>query len=80
MRPKLTVGQTVEVRCDFLRDGARVHDWLAGQVVQADYRMVAVKFETDVFSRNGWRIPDRVLWCAHGSPSLRVVVNTETGR
>jgi hypothetical protein len=70
-RAKFVVGEQVEMRCDHLRDGKRVNDWLAGRVVQVDRRMVAVQFETDVYSSNGWRIPDRVLWCAHGSPNLR---------
>lgn len=70
-RTKFSVGEQVEVRCDHLRDGQRVRDWLAGQVVQVDHRMAAVRFETDVFSSNGWAVPDRVLWCAHGSPNIR---------
>ena len=71
MRAKFVVGEQVEMLCDHLRDGQRVNDWLAGIVVQADYRMAAVKFDTDVFSSNGWLIPDRTLWCAHGSRHLR---------
>ena len=70
-REKFSVGDQVEMRCDHIRDGARVNGWLAGAVVQADHRMVAVRFNADVFSSNGWRIPDRILWCAHGSPNLR---------
>jgi hypothetical protein len=54
-----------------VKDGKPIEDWLAGTVVEADHRMAAIKFETDVFSSNGWRIPDRILWCAHGSPNLR---------
>ena len=68
---KFAVGETVEMLCDHIRDGRRVNDWLPGRVVGADNRMVAVKFETDVFSSNGWRIPDRILWCAHGSKNIR---------
>jgi len=68
---KFTVGEKVEMLCDHLRGGQRVNDWVAGVVVQVDHRMVAVKFETDVFSSNGWRIPDRTLWCAHGSRNIR---------
>ena len=48
-----------------------MNDWLAGTVVQADNRMLAVQFDTVVFSSNGWLIPDRILWCAHGSPNIR---------
>jgi hypothetical protein len=70
-RQKFTVGERVELRCDHIRDGQRVNDWLAGTVVEVDRRMLAVKFETNVFSSNGWLIPDRLLWCAHGSPNLR---------
>jgi len=70
-RAKFVVGEQVEVRCDHIRDGQRVHDWLTGRVVQVDHRMAAVRFETDVFASNGWAILDRVLWCAHGSPNIR---------
>lgn len=72
-REKFSVGEKVEMRCDHARAGQRVNDWLAGVVVEADPRMMAVRFETDVFSSNGWRIPDRILWCAHGSPNVRRV-------
>jgi hypothetical protein len=70
-RSKFSVGDQVELRCHHLRDGRTVRDWLAGRVVEADQRMIAVKFETDVFASNGWLIEDRILWCAHGSPNLR---------
>jgi hypothetical protein len=33
--------------------------------------MVAVKFNQEVFANNGWAIPDRTLWCTHGSRHLR---------
>ncbi|MGH2522260.1 MAG: hypothetical protein ACRDH2_07125 [Anaerolineales bacterium] len=70
-REKFTIGEPVEMLCDHLRDGRRVNDWLAGRVVQLDHRMVAVKFDTEVFASNGWPIPDRTLWCAHGSRHVR---------
>jgi hypothetical protein len=70
-RSKFKVGDQVEMRCYHVRDGKTVHDWLAGRVVQADARMLAVMFDTDVYANNGWRIEDRTLWCAHGSPNLR---------
>lgn len=70
-RRKFLVGEHVEVFCDHIRDGQRIRDWLPGQVVQVDRRMAAVRFETDVFSSNGWLIPDRTLWCAHGSRHIR---------
>src|SRR5688500_9136380 len=70
-RAKFSVGEAVEMRCTHLRDGQRVVDWLPGRVTQADARMVAVVFETDVFANTGWRIPDRTLWCTHGSQNLR---------
>ena len=63
--------------CDYVHNGQRVTDWLIGTVVQADYRLVAVRFEVDVFSSNGWRIPDRTLWGAHGSRNLRRVTEGE---
>ena len=70
-RSKFSVGETVEMLCDHIRDGKRVNGWLRGRVVEADHRMAAVKFEADVFSSNGWRIPDGILWCAHGSKNIR---------
>jgi len=70
-RSKLTVGEQVEVRCHHRRANQVVRDWLAGVVVKVDARMAAIRFETDVFSNAGWLIPDRTLWCAHGSPNLR---------
>jgi hypothetical protein len=70
-KDKFRVGDSAEVKCVHVRDSVQVEDWLAGTVIEADYRMAAVKFETDVYSSNGWRIQDRVLWCAHGSPNIR---------
>lgn len=72
-RVKLTVGENVEVRCYHRQGEQVVNDWLAGRVVQVDRRMAAIRFDTDVYSSNGWLIPDRTLWCAHGSPNLRRV-------
>jgi hypothetical protein len=57
--------------CQHRRGTETATDWLAGQVVQADHRMVAVRFETDVFTNTGWPVPDRTLWCTHGSRHLR---------
>src|SRR5262245_48664303 len=68
---KFVVGEQVEVRCDHIANGQRVNGWLKGIVVQADYRMAAVRFEPDVFTSDGQRVPDRILWCAHGSPNIR---------
>lgn len=48
-----------------------VVEWLTGEVVQADHRMVAVRFNQTVFTANGFPAPDNVLWAAHGSPNLR---------
>jgi len=70
-REKFSVGDQVEVLCEHVRGDERVNGWLAGSVVAADHRMAAVRFATDVFSSNGWLIPDRTLWCAHGSRNLR---------
>jgi hypothetical protein len=70
-RIKFEIGEKVELRCYFVRDQQIVHDWLAGVVVRAEARMLAVEFDADVFSNNGWRIPERILWCTHGSPNLR---------
>jgi hypothetical protein len=70
---KFQVGETVEMLCDHVVGGQRANGWLPGRVVQADRRMVAVQFDTDVFASTGWPIPDRVLWCAHGSRHIRRV-------
>jgi hypothetical protein len=70
-KAKYEVGEAVEVMCGHIQDGKQVHDWLAGVVVQADHRMAAVKFDTDVYSSNGYPIQDRILWCAHGSRHIR---------
>jgi len=70
---KFVVGERVEVLCDHIEDSQRVNGWLAGQVIQADRRMVAVLFDpgTEVFTSNGYPVPDRTLWCAHGSRNIR---------
>lgn len=70
-RAKFEVGELVEMRCLHRRDGQVVLDWLPGSVVAADYRMLGVRFETAVFANSGLAIPDRTLWCTHGSPHLR---------
>jgi hypothetical protein len=68
---KYTIGDRVEVQCSHLDGGAWVHGWVAGVVIESDYRMAAVQFECEVLSSNGWRIPDRTLWLAHGSRNIR---------
>ena len=68
---KFVVGEDAEVRCEHIADGKRAHGWLKGKVVQADFRMAAVQFGTDVFTSTGQPVPDRILWCAHGSPNIR---------
>lgn len=70
-KEKFVAGEQAEVKCFHVRDGQVVEDWLAGRVVEADYRMAAVKFDTEVYSSNRQRMPDRILWCAHGSPNIR---------
>jgi len=70
-KEKFEVGENAEVRCRHVAGGRHVEGWLAGKVIAADHRMAAVQFETDVFSSNGFRIPDRTLWCAHGSRNIR---------
>ena len=77
-KEKFSVGDTAEVKCRHIANGNIVEGWLAGVVVEADHRMAAVKFETDVYSSNGWRIPDRILWCAHGSPNIRRPTNSNS--
>ena len=71
MREKFRVGEQVEMLCRHVRDGQATLDWLAGRVVQTDSRMVAVCFDTPVYSNDGWLVPDRTLWCTHGSRHLR---------
>jgi hypothetical protein len=70
-RARFEPGEAVEMLCDHVRGGRRVVDWLPGQVVSADQRMVAVRLTADVFSNTGWPVPDRTLWCTHGSRKLR---------
>jgi hypothetical protein len=70
-RAKFELGETVEMRCLHQRGGQVVLDWLPGVVTAADYRMVGVRFETTVYANTGQPIPDRTLWCTHGSPNLR---------
>jgi hypothetical protein len=65
------VGDVVEILCDHNRDDVRVNDWLQGVVVQADYKMVAVQFNQDVYLTDGWMVPDRVLWSRQGSDKIR---------
>lgn len=71
MRAKYSAGERVEMYCEHMRAGQRQTAWLEGQVVTADHRLVAVRFETDVFTNTGWPVPDRTLWCTHGSRHLR---------
>jgi hypothetical protein len=71
VREKFSIGEAAEVFCRHIAGDRRVEGWLAGKVVSADHRMVAVQFATDVFSSHGIRIPDRTLWCAHGSRNIR---------
>ncbi|MBI3176889.1 MAG: hypothetical protein HYZ35_02760 [Chloroflexi bacterium] len=68
---KFAVGEKVEMLCRHIANGRPAEGWLAGTVVEADHRMAAVKCEADVYSSNGWLIPDRILWCAHGSRNIR---------
>lgn len=79
IRDRFAIGEHVEVLCDHVRAGRRVNDWLAGTVVEADRRMAAVRFESDVYSSNGWPIPERILWCAHGSRNIRRVESERPG-
>jgi hypothetical protein len=76
-RVKFAVGEVVEMRCAHRRDGRLVTDWLAGTVSAADQRMLAVRFEAEVFVA-GQRIPDQTLWCTHGSRNLRRLSESAT--
>lgn len=65
------VGNLVDVLCDHMLGDQRVNDWLQGVVVQADYKMVAVQFNQDVYLTDGWMVPDRVLWARQDSDKIR---------
>ena len=66
------VGDLVEVYCDHDNEqGERVQGWLAGVVVQANDKMVAVQFQQNVYLTHGWMVPDRVLWCPQNSKQIR---------
>ena len=65
------VGDMVEILCDHMQDDQRVNDRLQGVVVQADYKLVAVQFNQDVYLTDGWMVPDRVLWSRHDSDKTR---------
>lgn len=77
---KFQVGDLVDVLCDHNRQDQRVRDWLQGVVVQADEKMIAVQFLTDVYLTDGWMVPDRVLWCRQGSESVRPTTRRRMGR
>jgi hypothetical protein len=70
-RQKFRTGEQVQMLCYHRREGRVAHDWLSGTVIQTDDRMLAVRFDVDVYSNQGWPVPDRILWCAHGSPRIR---------
>lgn len=68
---RYNVGDMVEVLCDHMDGEQRVNDWLQGVVVQADYKMVAIQFNQDVYLTDGWMVPDRVLWTRQDSDKIR---------
>ncbi len=68
---KYDVGDLVEILCDHMQGEQRVNDWLQGVVVQADYKMVAVQFNQDVYLTDGWMVPDRVLWTRQDSDKIQ---------
>ena len=68
---KYDVGDLVDVLCDHMIGEQRVNDWLQGVVVQADYKMVAIQFNQDVYLTDGWMVPDRVLWTRQDSDKIR---------
>ncbi|MBI3761178.1 MAG: hypothetical protein HY260_04865 [Chloroflexi bacterium] len=70
-REKFSIGDLVEVNCAHVKTGQKTSGWVPGVVIEADYRMAAVRFDVDVYSSNGWLIPDRILWLAHGSKNIR---------
>jgi hypothetical protein len=72
---RYAVGQLVDVYCDHIEIDNRVRSWLQGVVVQADYKMVAIQFNQDVYLTDGWMVPDRVLWCQQGGGNIRPSTN-----
>lgn len=71
-REPFRIGEIVEVYCTHTDEsGERVAGWLKGRVVAADFRMAGIAFETDVTGSDGRAVPDRILWCAHGSRRIR---------
>jgi hypothetical protein len=75
------VGDQVEVFCDHDdADGNRVRDWLAGTVVQADEKMVAVQFLEDVYLTDGWMVPDHILWLEQKSENVRKISRSKARR
>ena len=65
------VGDLVDVLCDHNRGDQRVNDWLQGVVVQADYKMVAMQLNKDVYLTDGWMVPDRGVWARQDSHKIR---------
>ena len=75
------VGDQVEVYCDHDdEEGNRVRDWLAGTVVQADEKMVAVQFLEDVYLTDGWMVPDHILWLEQKSENVRKISRSKARR
>ena len=74
------VGDLVDVLCDHNLGDQRVNDWLQGVVVHADYKMVAVQFNQDVYLTDGWMVPDRVLWARQDSDKIRPSVKRRERR
>lgn len=68
---RFDVGALADVLCDHMNGDQRVNDWLQGVVVQADYKMVAIQFNQDVYLTDGWMVPDRVLWARQDSDKIR---------
>ena len=69
-----TVGDVVEVNCDFEKGGERQHGWIRGIVVQVDSKMVAVQFRANVYLTDGWMVPDHILWYPLHSPAVHIYV------
>ena len=77
---RYAVGELVDVLCDHNEDGERVRGWLQGVVVQADYKMVAVQFRSNVFLTDGWMVPDRILWYPLASEHIREVPGKKSAK
>ena len=65
------VGEQVLLYGEIDTSMGRVFQWISGEIVFTDYRMVMVQCEHPVYDTAGGYHLDGQLWCAHGSKRLR---------